>query len=105
MDRAGLKLAHGRSRSSISEALNLHSDSLSRRVAAFAIVCVFEKYSSFAKDGNTLSFKAFGAEFTGPAAPAMLWIVCFLALVFAIRLVTPASGSSSLNRNQDKDAA
>jgi hypothetical protein len=51
---------------------------------AFAIVSVLEQ-----TEKATLEFKAFGAEFSGPAAPVTLWLVCFLSLVAAMRIVRP----------------
>ena len=63
-------------------------------VAAAAIVCVFEAVSPSQKDGNNLSFEAFGAKFSGPAAPATLWIVTYLALVVSIFSVSAGNTSS-----------
>jgi hypothetical protein len=59
------------------------------RVAAAAIVCVFEVISPATKDSTgQLSFDAFGAKFSGPAAPATLWIVTYLALALTIVAIT-----------------
>ena len=58
-------------------------------VAAAAIVCVFQVVAPSATDSNgQVSFEAFGAKFSGPAAPATLWIVTYLALVLSIVAVT-----------------
>jgi len=53
-------------------------------IAAFAITCVFEK---LANPSDKLSFKAFGLEFSGPAAPATIWIICYLTLVGSMVMV------------------
>jgi hypothetical protein len=53
-------------------------------VAAAAIVSIFEIVSPSSTEGNSLSFEAFGAKFSGPAAPATLWIVTYLALALSI---------------------
>lgn len=53
-------------------------------VTAFAITCVFEK---LANPSDKLSFKAFGLEFNGPAAPATIWIICYLTLVGSMVMV------------------
>jgi hypothetical protein len=57
-------------------------------ITAFAIVCVLERIAppKAAEDGK-LSFKAFGLEFSGPAGPITLWVVCYLALVASMRIV------------------
>jgi hypothetical protein len=57
-------------------------------ITAFAIVCVLERISPAQKDKDgTLSFKAFGLEFSGPAGPVTLWVVCYLVLVASMRIV------------------
>jgi hypothetical protein len=57
--------------------------------AAFGIVLVFDAISPFAKDASSLSFEAFGAKFSGPAAPATIWVVCYLSFVASLRIVAP----------------
>lgn len=34
-----------------------------------------------------LSFKAFGLEFTGPAGPVSLWVICYLAMAASMKLL------------------
>jgi hypothetical protein len=53
-------------------------------VAAAAIVSVFQAVAPAQKEGNNLSFEAFGAKFSGPAGPATLWIATYLTLVVSI---------------------
>jgi hypothetical protein len=36
---------------------------------------------------SKVSFKAFGLEFSGPAGPVTLWVLCYLALVGSVRLI------------------
>lgn len=52
-------------------------------ITAFAIVGLLEQSSGAGK----LSFKAFGMDFTGPAGPVTLWVVCYLTLVGSMRIV------------------
>jgi hypothetical protein len=60
-------------------------------VAAAAIVSVFQAVApSQTDDQGNLSFEAFGAKFSGPAVPATLWIVTYLALVVSIVAVSRA---------------
>jgi hypothetical protein len=56
-------------------------------IAAFGIVGLFEWHSQAKGEGGKVSFKAFGLEFSGPAGPVTLWILCYLALVGSMRLV------------------
>ena len=57
-------------------------------ITAFAIVCVLERISPAGRgDDGKLSFKAFGLEFSGPAGPVTLWVVCYLVLVASMRIV------------------
>jgi|SRR5215813_4658006 len=39
--------------------------------------------------GNNYTFKAFSLEFSGPAAPATIWIFTFLTFVATIKLLRP----------------
>ena len=69
-------------------------------VAAAAIVSVFQAVAPPQKDGSNLSFEAFGAKFSGPAVPATLWIVTYLALVVSIVAISRASGRQGEHQNQ-----
>lgn len=60
---------------------------------AFGIVMAFDAVSPFEKADNTLSFEAFNAKFSGPAAPATIWIVCYLTLVVSMRIAPNLSGN------------
>ena len=50
---------------------------------AFGIVVAFQQTA----DGP-LSMRMGPLEFSGPAGPILLWVVCFLAAVFAIALLS-----------------
>jgi hypothetical protein len=52
--------------------------------AALALVLLLEWRSS-----DPIEFKALGFEFKGPAAPIVLWVLCFLAIVVAIAVTWP----------------
>ncbi len=56
-------------------------------ITAFAIVALLEQRYSDKPKSETLNFKAFGLDFTGPAGPTTLWVVCYLTLVASMRLV------------------
>jgi hypothetical protein len=57
-------------------------------ISAFAIVAVLLKaFPPSANAAGQLQIKAFGLEFTGPSGPITLWLMCFLAFVFALRLL------------------
>ena len=56
-------------------------------MAAFAVVAILLRAFPPADANGQLSFRAFGLEFTGPSGPITLWLVCFLGLVFALRLL------------------
>lgn len=69
---------------------------------AFGIVMIFDIVSPFKKEGESLSFEAFGAKFSGPAAPATIWVVCYLVLVASMRfaakkLPTESDSSASMD--------
>ena len=49
---------------------------------AFGIVVAFQQTSE-----GPLSMRLGPLEFSGPAGPILLWVVCFLAAVFAISLL------------------
>jgi len=52
--------------------------------AALALVWLLESLS-----GEPIEFKAIGFEFKGPAAPIIMWVLCFLAIVAAIAATWP----------------
>jgi len=56
--------------------------------AAFAIVSILLKvFPPAANDGGSVSIKLFGLEFSGPSGPITLWAMCFLAFVFALKIL------------------
>lgn len=58
--------------------------------SAFAsFVIVASLWAAFTpKDpGGELKLKFFNLDFTGPAGPIGLWVVCFLSLILALRLL------------------
>jgi hypothetical protein len=59
-------------------------------VAAAGIVIVFQQVAPAKREGDNLSFEAFGAKFSGPAVPATLWIATYLALVLSIYAISRA---------------
>ncbi len=52
-------------------------------IGAFAIVSILGIQSGTAE---LLRFKAFGLDFSGPAGPATLWIVCYMTLVSSVKI-------------------
>jgi hypothetical protein len=52
--------------------------------ASLALVWLLESLS-----GQPIEFKAIGFEFKGPAAPIVMWVLCFLAIVVAIGVTWP----------------
>lgn len=57
-------------------------------ISAFAIVTVLLRaFPPNLGVDNALSFKAFGLEFSGPSGPITLWLICFLGLVVALKLL------------------
>jgi hypothetical protein len=50
-------------------------------IAALVVVILLEFTS------GPIKFKALGFEFEGAAAPAIIWIFCFLAMTFGIKLI------------------
>ncbi|MEQ1528252.1 MAG: hypothetical protein ABL925_02980 [Methylococcales bacterium] len=54
-------------------------------VAAFGIVSLLNPNSPSDKD---IAFKAFNLDFTGPAGPVTMWILCFMAFVWAIKALS-----------------
>ena len=57
-------------------------------VTAFAVVSVLERFAPAKADASgKLEFKAFGLTFSGPAGPVTLWVVCYLVLVWSMRIV------------------
>lgn len=51
---------------------------------AYAIVALLLHVFPPEKHRDSIKFKVFGMEFTGPAGPITLWVVCFLAIILAI---------------------
>lgn len=56
---------------------------------AFGVVIAFQETSK-----DALTFKLGPLEIAGPAGPILLWVVCFLAIVFAIVLLSDRAGAS-----------
>jgi len=57
-------------------------------IASFAIVFILLRAFPINKGADDgLMLKAFGLEFSGPSGPITLWLICFLALVFALKLL------------------
>ncbi|MBK8287066.1 MAG: hypothetical protein IPK97_20590 [Ahniella sp.] len=57
-------------------------------IAAIAIVAAMLKaFQSDAENTGNLSFTAFDMQFSGPSGPVTLWVICFLSIVAAIRLL------------------
>ena len=50
-------------------------------VGAFIVVAVLQQSS------GTIQFEALGLKFRGAAGQAMMWVICFLAIVIALKLV------------------
>ena len=50
-------------------------------VGAFIIVAVLQQSS------GAIQFEALGLKFRGAAGQVMMWVICFLAIVLALRLV------------------
>jgi hypothetical protein len=55
--------------------------------AAFVIVATLWKAHPPKSVDGQLSLKLFGLEFTGPAGPISLWVVCFLSLILAVNML------------------
>ena len=55
-------------------------------IAAFGIVSFLEGTKMETKTKGEFGFTALGLDFTGPAAPATLWVVVFLSIVVALTL-------------------
>jgi len=51
---------------------------------AFGVIVAFQTTSE-----GPVSLKFGPLEFTGPAGPIVLWVVCFLSIVAAIEVLTP----------------
>jgi hypothetical protein len=57
-------------------------------ISAFAIVTVLLRtFPPKPNDVGLLAFKAFGLEFSGPAGPITLWLMCFLGFVVSLKLL------------------
>jgi uncharacterized membrane protein YsdA (DUF1294 family) len=55
---------------------------------AYAIVALLLHVFPPEKQRDSIKFKAFGMEFTGPAGPITLWVVCFLSIIVAIKALS-----------------
>ena len=57
-------------------------------IASFAIVFILLRAFPIDKGADDgLMLKAFGLEFSGPSGPITLWLICFLALIFALKFL------------------
>jgi hypothetical protein len=57
-------------------------------ISAFAIVAVLLKAFPPSSDANgPIQLKAFGLQFSGPAGPITLWLMCFFGFVIALKLL------------------
>ena len=56
-------------------------------VGAFGVVALLLHVFPPEHQGGTIKIKFFGAEFTGPAGPITLWLLCFLAFVVAVKVL------------------
>lgn len=57
-------------------------------VGAFGVVSVFwSAFPQTGEKGEPLTLNFLNLQFTGPSGPITLWVVCFLALVFAMYLL------------------
>lgn len=54
-------------------------------VASFGIVSLLNSASPSDKE---LAFKAFNLDFTGPAGPVTMWLLCFMAFIWAIKTLS-----------------
>jgi len=51
-------------------------------IAAFVLVAYLKQ-----KPGEGITFKALGIEFSGPSGEAILWVICFMSITLAIKLL------------------
>lgn len=56
-------------------------------LGAFALVAALNKVFKTDGQGDQVVMKLFGLAFSGPSGPVTLWIMSFLALVAAMRLL------------------
>lgn len=57
-------------------------------ISAFAIVAVLLRHFPLESDSDgALAFKLFSMEFSGPSGPIMLWLMCFLGFVAALKIL------------------
>ena len=56
-------------------------------LAAFGLVASLYLASPAHNMDQIFSIKAFNIEFTGPAGPVMLWVVCFLSFIAALKML------------------
>lgn len=61
-------------------------------VTAFCIVSLLKATS------GPIEFEALGFKFRGASGPIVLWVLCFLSLVVAFRLLWPLSPNQALER-------
>jgi len=60
-------------------------------MVSFTIVSIF--WSLFrpdkSKEAGALSLKLFNLEFSGPSGPITLWVICYLSIVYSMKLLSP----------------
>lgn len=57
-------------------------------ISAFGIVSVFwSAFPQHGEAGSPLDLKFLDLQFSGPSGPITLWVLCFLAFVFAMHLL------------------
>lgn len=58
-------------------------------IVAFGIVSLLQSSKDNTNhQNNSLYFKAFSLEFTGPAVPTILWVFVFLSIVISFKLLS-----------------
>jgi len=55
-------------------------------LAAFGVPYLYGVRTGEAEN-RQLGFKAFGLEFTGPAGPVSLWVICYVAMAASMKLL------------------
>ena len=56
-------------------------------VGAFGVVALLLHVFPPEQQEGAIKIKFFGAEFTGPAGPITLWLLCFLAFIAAVKVL------------------
>lgn len=51
-------------------------------VGAFAVVAILKQTY-----GGPLTFKGLGFEFQGASGPVVMWLICYLGIVFSFRMI------------------